>query len=142
VESALFNMVVSLAGVLFLMVGLSYVVKKYFGASPASKDLKISIDILGHKMLQPKQSVFVIQVWNKVFVLSSTEQRLQLISEITDEELLVQVVGKDLQTSTAPQSIFDSTRKFVAHLPSVAEIFKADKRNQNIKSKRAGSGME
>lgn len=82
------QMLVSLTIVLAIMAGLAFFVKRYMGfQSPAKRSL-VKVEVLAHQPLQPKRSVYVVRIANSVLVLGSSEQGLQLFTELHDDQLM------------------------------------------------------
>lgn len=139
-ESPVLQMILSLSGVLLLMMGLSYAAKRFFGVQRTSRDQKISIEVLGQRAFHTKQSIYVLRICGKGFIVSATEEKIQLIGEISEEDLRYHMLQDSLSGSTAKQSIVNSTKDFVTQLPSIQELFSSarEKRTTVIK-KRSGS---
>ncbi len=139
-EIPVFQMILSLAGVLLLMFGISKVAKRFVGSTKTSKSQRINIEILGHRMLQPKQALYVLKVCNKGYIVSSTEQKIQLLGEIEENDLQYHLLHETLNASTSKQSIVNSTRDFVTQFPSIQELFSVSKqKSKNVIKKRTGS---
>jgi len=78
----------SLIAVLGLMFGLLIVMKKYmYGFQPTRSNL-ISVDVLGQRLIQPKRSVVVVKVLNKIMIVGMTEEGMILLGEINDADIL------------------------------------------------------
>jgi flagellar protein FliO/FliZ len=78
----------SLATVLGLMFGLVVVMKKYMFGFQAARSAVISVDVLGQRLLQPKRSVVVVKVLNKIMIVGMTEAGMTLLGEINDADIL------------------------------------------------------
>lgn len=87
-ESLILQMIFSLSVVLVIMAGITFVVKRSMGISTPSQQSPVKIEILAHKALQPKRAMYVVRVANSVFVVGSSEQGLQMFTELNDDELL------------------------------------------------------
>jgi len=95
----------SLAAVVALMIAVVFVMKKYvYGGKSASSNL-IDMKVIGTLMLQPKRSVSVLKVMNKILVIGITEDGLETLGEIDDEKSLSQVEEK-LSEETVQQGWF------------------------------------
>jgi flagellar protein FliO/FliZ len=81
----------SLAAVIALMIGVVFVMKKYVYGSQGSSSNTIEMKIVGTIMLQPKRSVSVLKVMNKVLIVGVTEQGIQALGEIDDEQSLQEI---------------------------------------------------
>ena len=88
------KMLLSLGLVLALMFGLTYLLRRYVVAGGTAASQPLPIELLGRKTLQPKKSVVVIKVADKVLVLGVSEQSMQLLTELTEEELRGSVTSK------------------------------------------------
>lgn len=84
----------SLAAVIALMIGVVFVMKKYMYGGKASSSALIDIQVLGTMMLQPKRSVTVLKVLNKVLILGVTESGMQTLGEIGDEQSLQEITER------------------------------------------------
>ena len=84
----------SLAAVIALMIGVVFVMKKYMYGGKASSTNIVDMKIIGTMMLQPKRSVSVLKVMNKVLIIGVTEDGMQTLGEISDEKSLNQVEEK------------------------------------------------
>lgn len=78
----------SLAAVLGLMFGLVVVMKKYMYGFQAGSSSLISVDVLGQKLIQPKRSVIVLKVLNKIMIVGMSEEGMLLLGEINDSDIL------------------------------------------------------
>jgi len=69
-----------------LMVGVLFVVRKYFYSKPqfASTDLKVLTSV----HLQPKKTIFLVKVFNKVMLVGVSDSSIASLGEITDPETL------------------------------------------------------
>lgn len=78
----------ALVAVLGLMFVLVVALKRFFLMGPKNKSEVVDIEVLSQKTLQPKRQLYVVRVLNKILVLSSTEQGIQAVGEIDDQESL------------------------------------------------------
>jgi flagellar biogenesis protein FliO len=78
----------SLVAVLGLMFGLVIVMKKYLYGFQAAKSSLVSVDVIGQRLIQPKRSVFVVKVLNKILILGITEEGMTSLGEIEDASIL------------------------------------------------------
>jgi flagellar biogenesis protein FliO len=90
-EWILVKTLLSLSGVIGLMVALMMVAKKYMVAGRPGQSAVVEVEILGQRALQPKRSVFVLKVLNKVIVVGMTEHGMQSLTEIEDADSLATV---------------------------------------------------
>ncbi len=87
-EWLLVKTLLSLAAVLGLMVGVVYVLKKYVYRGAPGGAQEVPVEILGQRSLHPKRSIVVIKVLDTVFVVGMSEQGMQTIGTIENEESL------------------------------------------------------
>jgi flagellar biosynthetic protein FliO len=86
-EGIVFRMVLSLSAVLALMVGLLFLVKRFVLPGTGPVRMPVQIEVLGKRSLQPKKSIVVVRVAGKVLVLGLSEQGMQTLTELTQEEV-------------------------------------------------------
>jgi flagellar biogenesis protein FliO len=86
-EWILIKTLLSLAAVIGLMVGLVFLLRKFLvlGGRPSSTD--VDIRVLGTRTLQPKRSVCVIGVLDRVLVVGMSEQGMQTLTEFASDEI-------------------------------------------------------
>lgn len=84
----------SLTAVIALMIGVVFLMKKYMFAGQASSANIIDMKVVGTMMLQPKRSVSVLKVMNKVIIIGVMEDGMQTLGEISDEKSLNQIEEK------------------------------------------------
>ncbi len=87
-EWILLKTLLSLAAVLGLMVGVVYVLKKYVYRGTTGAANAVAVEILGQRTLQPKRSIVVVKVLGSVFVVGMSEQGMQTLGTIDNEESL------------------------------------------------------
>lgn len=80
-EWILVKMVLSLIAVVAFMAALALVAKKIFFATRSSDTARVDIDLMGHRPLAPKRSVYVLRVMDRMIVVGATEQGMTLLSE-------------------------------------------------------------
>ncbi len=88
-EWVFLKMLLSLGAVLALMFGLVYVLKRFVLPGGVPAGLSVPIHVLGRKSLQPKKSVVVLKVADKILVVGISEQGMQMLTELADEDLSV-----------------------------------------------------
>ena len=74
----------SLAAVLGLMFGLLFALKRFVYRGRPAGASTVEIEILGQRVLQPKRSVYVLKVMEKVIVVGMTEHGMQALAEVED----------------------------------------------------------
>jgi len=84
-------MLSSLAVVLALMAGIAYAANRFLGLRAPVRSSPVVIDILAQRNLQPKRSLYVVRVGRTMLLIGSSEQGLQMFTELNDESLLQQV---------------------------------------------------
>lgn len=84
----------SLAAIIALMLGLAYLGKKYLNAGKGARRSLVDVEVLGHRSLQPRTSVYVIKVLNRVIVVGTSEHGMQTLSEMSDPGTLASVEEK------------------------------------------------
>lgn len=85
------QMLSSLAVVLALMAGIAYAANRFLGLRAPVRSSPVVIDILAQRTLQPKRSLYVVRVGRTMLLIGSSEQGLQMFTELNDEALLQQV---------------------------------------------------
>jgi flagellar biogenesis protein FliO len=98
-EWVLIKTLLSLVLVLALMVGVVVVLKKSMYGRTSKRSSAVDIELLGSRILQPKRSVFVLRVLNKVFVIGSSESGMQTLTEIDDDKSLMQLEEQQAESS-------------------------------------------
>lgn len=93
-EWILVKTVFSLLAVLALMAGVVVVLKKYVYQSGPRSSSSVAIEVLGQRALHPKRSIVVVKVLRTVLVVGMSEQGLQTLATIDDEESLSTVDEK------------------------------------------------
>ena len=122
-EAALFKTIVSLVVVLGLMALLVVGLRKLFHVGfPGSSNI-VDIDILGQRSVQPKRTLYVVKVLNKVLVLSATEHGIAPLGEIDDETALKAVEARQETLRLQHAVRFPGIRKRAERSQSFAEFF-------------------
>lgn len=81
------KMLLSLGAVLALMFGLVFVLKRFVLPGGTSADISVPVQILGRKSLQPKKSVVILKVAERILVVGVSEQGMHMLTELTEEEV-------------------------------------------------------
>jgi len=105
-EWIVLKMILSLGAVLALMFGLVFVLKRFGVAGGMSNELCVPIHILGRKSLQPKKSVVVLKVAGKILVVGISEQGMQMLTELADEEVRASGAEQVIPSRTGRMSGF------------------------------------
>ena len=129
-EWILVKTLLSLLAVVALMVGLLLVLKKYVYAGRLGSSSTVEIKVLGQRTLQPKRSVYVLKVMNKLIVVGSSENGLQTLTEIADTESLAEVEEK---LTWQQDAVAGKSAPFADHLQHYVRSFMR---------KRAGAGLK
>lgn len=112
-EWILVKMVASLAAVVGLMVGLAMVVRKYFYSNHPKNSSSIDIEVLGHRTLAPKRTVFVLRVLDRLLVVGVTEQGMSMLSEL---EGVPENDGRTTGAPCGPEQCTSPTPRFIDYL--------------------------
>lgn len=110
----------SLAAVIALMFGIVFVMRKYLGGRASSSTI-VDMRIIGTMTLQPKRSVSVLKVMNKVLIVGMTEEGMHALGEINDDES-IRAINEALTAQPAPTRWFEKRAKS-ADAPSFAQAF-------------------
>lgn len=86
--------VLSLAGVLALMIGVVLVLKKVLTVGRNAGSGVVEMKLIGTMALQPKRSVSLLKVMNRVLILGITEEGIQTLGEIADEQSIKEIEEK------------------------------------------------
>jgi flagellar protein FliO/FliZ len=85
-EWILVKTLLSLCAVLGLMVAVLAVVRRLYRPGSAADGSGISIELLARKTLQPKCSVAVVKVLDRILVIGATDQQVSLLTEIDERD--------------------------------------------------------
>jgi len=80
--------VLSLGAILALMLGLTWVAKRYLRAGKGPRRPVVDVELLGQRSLQPRSAVYVLKVLNRVIVVGTSEHGMQPLAEFNDPETL------------------------------------------------------
>jgi flagellar protein FliO/FliZ len=104
----------SLMLVVLLIFVVLYLLKKFvfrdFGTTIGRKNSS-EFKIVGQIMLQPKKYIYIIKFFDRMLVVGITDNNLNLLSEITDKESLI-----NIENSFSPEK--GNTNSFLDHLKS------------------------
>ena len=87
-EWIILRTLLSLAAIVALMLGLAYLGKIYMHSGKGARRSLVDVELLGHRSLQPRTSVYVLKILNKVIVVGTSEHGLRTLGEISDPETL------------------------------------------------------
>ncbi|NUN69059.1 MAG: flagellar biosynthetic protein FliO [Bacteroidetes bacterium] len=116
------QMLASLTVVLALMAAIAFVVNRYLGLRAPVRNSPVAIDVLAQRTLQPKQSLFVVRVGRTMLLIGSSEQGLQMFTELHDEELQRQVEAQQ-QTPQDPGRIVLNAGDLMRRLRENGPVF-------------------
>ena len=80
--------VLSLGAILALMLGLTWLAKRYLHAGKGPRRQVVDVELLGQRSLQPRSAVYVLKVLNRVIVVGTSEHGMRPLAEISDPETL------------------------------------------------------
>jgi flagellar protein FliO/FliZ len=109
----------SLAAVIALMVGVVFVMKKYMLGTQAGSSALIDMKVIGTMVLQPKRTVSVLKVMDKILIIGVTEDGMRTLGEINDVKSLAHIEEK--LTAQPAQRKWFAKNPAVAPKPSFAE---------------------
>ncbi|MFZ4619127.1 MAG: FliO/MopB family protein [Bacteroidota bacterium] len=132
-ESLIGQMIFSLSIVLIIMASITFIVKRYLGIQPTSKRTAVKVEVLAHQPLQPKRSVYVVRIANSVLVLGSSEQGLQLFTELHDEELM-EALNADHSSDDNSGRIVLNAQNLISRLTGSGSIFSQSRTGQSNKT--------
>lgn len=121
-SSMILQMIASLVAVLFIMIGISAIVRKYIGVSGSSTNSAINVEVLSQKTIQPKRSILVLKIWNKIYVVGSTEHGFTAIGEIDNQELLTVLQPSLEKESPSQKIIFGNSKNDAIQLPNLKSV--------------------
>ncbi len=131
-ESLIGQVIFSLSIVLIIMAVITFIVKRTLGIQPSMKRSLLKIEVLAHQPLQPKRSVYVVRIANSVLVLGSSEQGLQLFTELHDEELM-ESLNADIPSENGSGRIVLNAQNLISRLTGSGSIFSQSGTGQSKK---------
>ena len=129
----------SLAAVLGLMFALVIVMKKYMYGFQATRSTVISVDVLGQRLIQPKRSVVVVKVLNKIMIVGMSEEGMILLGEINDADILHWIDTTMTEADSAsgfPSAKKESGGAFVEYLGRNIGMLRPKNRKGNSANQR------
>ncbi len=78
----------SFALIIFLMVIVFYMLKKFYPQISGSSNSSVSMRVYAQLQLQPRKAIYLVRVLNKVLILGTSEGSLTVLSEISDPEII------------------------------------------------------
>jgi flagellar biogenesis protein FliO len=101
------------------MVGVVFVMKKYMLGTQAGSSALIDMKVIGTMVLQPKRTVSVLKVMDKILIIGVTEDGMRTLGEINDVKSLAHIEEK--LTAQPAQRKWFAKNPAVAPKPSFAE---------------------
>jgi len=86
--------VLSLAAVLGLMFVLVLALKKFVYRGANGRTDSVEIEVLGQRMLQPRRSVHVLRVMDKIVVVGMTEHGMHALTELSGPEVTAKLAAR------------------------------------------------
>jgi flagellar biosynthetic protein FliO len=131
----------SLFAVLGLMIAIAWAVKKYVLDGRMRGSNMVEIDLLGQRILQPKRSIFVVKVLNKILVVGTTEAGMNILTEIDDDDVLRQVTVARLQDEMRFEGLTRRSEKETASPQTFADYLAQNLGMAKTKMNRRKGGM-
>lgn len=93
-EWILVKTLLSLVAVVGLMIGVVYLLRKYVYQGTGGISSLVAVEILGQRALHPKRSIVVLKVLHTVLVVGMSEQGMQTLATIEDQQSLENIEEK------------------------------------------------
>ncbi|MFZ5434412.1 MAG: FliO/MopB family protein [Calditrichota bacterium] len=93
----LFKTIAALAGVLGLILGLAYFLRRFNLAGTASDGSNSGWRVVGIKLLGPKRQVYILEVGSHLLLIGATDRTMTKLMEITDpaeREAVIEAVSR------------------------------------------------
>jgi len=84
--SLVIKTIFSFSVVVILMFGFLYALRKFYLKIPNPSSL--SMRIYARLQIQPKKSIYIVRILNKVLILGVAENSISILSEINDPEMI------------------------------------------------------
>jgi flagellar biosynthetic protein FliO len=84
--SLVIKTIFSFSVVVILMFGFLYALRKFYLKIPNPSSL--SMKIYARLQIQPKKSIYIVRILNKVLILGVAENSISILSEINDPEMI------------------------------------------------------
>ena len=91
----------SLVAVLASMAGVVYLLKRFVYRGVTGPTSAVPVELLGQRSLQPKRSVVVLKVLHTVVVVGMSEQGMQTLATIDDDECIAELEDKLVEAETS-----------------------------------------
>jgi flagellar biosynthetic protein FliO len=112
----LIRTLLSLVAVLGLMFAVAWIVRRIGRPAARNGNSGVSIDLMSRRTLQPKASVAVIRVMDRLFLVGATEHSVQLIAEVSaapDDDLAAGGTDEALHTDGGESSFARNLQKYL-----------------------------
>jgi flagellar biogenesis protein FliO len=93
----------SLVAVIGLMFGTVLLLRKFFVGNNSKLLQMPDIEIIGRRVIQPKNSVLVLKIYNKVLIVGISEKGMHPLSEITDQTTINEIEQRIGRAQTGPR---------------------------------------
>lgn len=101
-----------LLGVLLLLFGIAYFVRKWKGTSEVTQSTKNQMQMIETLRIAPRQALHLVKAGEQVFLIGATDQQLSLVSEVDLTEELSTVLEKSsAETAVSFGKIFSNKMK-------------------------------
>ncbi|MCX7984346.1 MAG: flagellar biosynthetic protein FliO [Bacteroidetes bacterium] len=103
---------IALLVVLFIMIGVVFLLRRVFYGRRFGSPSVVTIEVLGAHMLQPKVMIYVLRVANKTIVVGLTEHGLQLLTEVdVSSETTIQGQGGEVEQKSGAPNFLEHLKK-------------------------------
>jgi len=87
-DGLILRSLLSLGAIVALMIGLTWLAKRYLRAGKGPRRHVVDVELLGQRSLQPRSSVYVLKVLDRVIVVGTSDHGMRALAEISDRETL------------------------------------------------------
>ena len=87
-EGVVLKIILSFALILVLLFGFVFLLKKFYMPYGLSGSSGVEMKIYGALHIQPKKSIYLVKILNKVLVVGVTENSVNLLAEFSDPEIV------------------------------------------------------
>lgn len=117
-EWVLVKTMLTLLAVVGVMIGCVLVLRRFIVHRSGGSSVSVEVELLGHRLLQPKCGIYVLRVLDKVIVVGTSDHGIRSIAEIDDVELKGMLVAEPTSKvqPTVPPTFAAYLRKQLAEL--------------------------
>ena len=115
-------MLAALAVVIAMMIGVMYLLKKYFYQSPVAINGNTMIRIISTSYLSPKNRILLVEVLGQVMLLGLSNHQMSILGTITDPEALENFKNLHLSQKSLPMS--DTLSRYKSLLLNISQMRK------------------